>query len=536
MSLTEHQGDSARQRKELIRSEAKILMADQLWRLNNLYKVINKDSGKVTTFKLNWAQAQLYDELHFLNIILKARQLGFTTFIQLFMLDECLFNSNTRCAVIAHNLKDAQAIFDDKIKFPYDNLPEAIRAARPTIKDSASELKLSNNSAIRVGVSFRGGTLNYLHISELGKIAAKYPDKAREIRTGALNTIQAGQVCFIESTAEGEDGDFYQMCQTAQSKARMGSRLTALDFKFHFFPWHKAPEYRIDPEGVVIDAEAQRYFEKLALESNIIIPADKQAWWVKKLETQMEDMGREFPSTPEEAFAASVEGAFYGSQMAKAEAQGRIGEFKALAHLPVHTAWDIGVHDDTCIWFFQLLDGGRRVRLVGYYENNGEGMPFYAHICRELYRENRWLRNDDCTDWFPHDGRVKEWGSGKTRLEELIEAGFRPRIPKAMGLHDGINAVRATIPLCEYDAAGCAQGIKCLKNYKKTWDDDRSAWSKDPFHNWASHGADAKRTLAVALKQPGEQKPEPTEEDIARQAREERLRELAQQSEMRSGR
>ncbi len=343
-------------------------------------------------------------------------------------------------------------------------------------------------------------------------------------------------MCFIESTAEGEDGDFYQMCQVAQSKARMGAALTKLDFKFHFFPWYKAPEYRLDPEGVVIDAEAQRYFEKLALESNIILPADKQAWWVKKLETQMEDMGREFPSTPEEAFAASVEGAFYGAQMAKAEAQGRIGDFKAITGLPVSTAWDIGVHDENAIWCFQLPDRGRRIRLLAYYENSGEGMPFYADVLKEMYEAGGWLRNEESIDWFPHDGRVNEWGSGKTRLEQLIAKGLNPRIPKALSLHDGINAVRATLPICEFDAAGCAQGIKALKNYRKKWDDERGTWMRQPDHTWASHGADAKRTLAVALREPGPDKPKPDAAELERQAREERLRELAERSEMRSGR
>jgi hypothetical protein len=154
--------------------------------------------GTTTPFRLNWAQAELLSSLHECNLILKARQLGFTTFIQLFMLDACLFNSNIRAGTIAHRLDDARTIFRDKVKFPYDNLPDMLKAARPIVRDSADELVFGNNSSIRVSTSMRSGTLQYLHISEYGQVCARYPDKAREIRTGALNAVQAG-----ESTAEG---------------------------------------------------------------------------------------------------------------------------------------------------------------------------------------------------------------------------------------------------------------------------------------------------------------------------------------------
>ena len=141
-------------------------------------------------------------------------------------------------------------IFRDKVRFPYDNLPEALKAAIPIFKDAADELEFGNNSAIRVSTSMRSGTLQYLHVSEYGQLCAKFPDKAREVRTGALNTVQAGQIVFIESTAEGREGHFYDLCEEAQAKQRMGTPLTPLDFKFNFFPWFKCPDYAIDPEGV----------------------------------------------------------------------------------------------------------------------------------------------------------------------------------------------------------------------------------------------------------------------------------------------
>lgn len=508
-------------------------LADQAWRLNNLYKIIGAD-GKLHTFKMNWAQEKFYQEMHFLNIILKARQLGFTTFMQLFMLDECLFNSHTRVGTIADNLDTARAIFKDKIKAPYEALPDQLRARVRKVDDNALELSLSNHSRMRVGTSLRGGTFNFLHVSELGKIAAKHPEKAREIRTGAFNTVHVGQVITVESTAEGQEGDFFDMCQLAQSKQRMGTRLTELDFKFHFYPWWKEPGYRIDPAGVIISPEFARRFERLEAEHGIKLEPAQKAWWVKKRETQQEDMGREYPSTPEEAFEASVEGAYYGAQMAKAEAQGRIGYYKALEGLPVHTAWDIGRSDATCIWFFQVMH--KRIRVVGYFENSGEAMPYYAEQVKRLYEENGWLRDEDSRDWFPHDGKVQEWGTGKTRLESAVDKGLRPKVPRAMSLHDGINAVREDLAICEFDEEGCADGLKVLRNYRKQWDENKGMWSNEPFHNWASHGADAIRTMSVAVRDPGPDKPEKTQEEINRLAVAERLRLLEQEKRLRQGR
>ena len=194
--------------------------SDWRWRLSNLYWIIDKE-GRRQKFEMNWAQEALFNQMHYMNVILKARQLGFTTFIQIFMLDAAVFNSDIRAGTIAHTLGDAQTIFRDKVKFPYDLLPDGIKSHVPILHDNATELMLGNNSSIRVGTSLRSGTLQYLHVSEYGKLCAKFPEKAREVRTGALNTVQAGQVVFIESTAEGQEGHFFEVCQTAQSKARL---------------------------------------------------------------------------------------------------------------------------------------------------------------------------------------------------------------------------------------------------------------------------------------------------------------------------
>jgi hypothetical protein len=448
--------------------------------------------------------------LHYCNLILKARQLGFSTFIQVWMLDQCIFNSNVRAGTIAHRLDDAKTLFRDKVQFPYDNLPEALRNARPKMSDSAEELLLSNNSSIRVGTSLRSGTLQYLHISEYGKLCAQFADKAREVRTGALNTLQVGQVVFIESTAEGKEGHFFELCEAGQAKQRMGTRLTPLDFKFHFYPWWKEPSYELDPEGVTIGDDLRKYFERLESCDGIKLSDAKRAWYAKKIETQLEDMKREYPSTPQEAFEASIEGAYYSKELAQAELQGRIGAFKAVPELPVNTAWDIGIGDATAIWFWQKSREG--IYVVGYYENSGEGLPHYIDVLEQYRRRLGWTYGQHIV---PHDAKVREFSSGRTRIETMMSAGIRPTLCPAHTLEDGIEATRTTLKHCWFAEDECSEGIRHLKAYRKDWDEMRGCWKDKPRHDSSSHGADAARYMSMAWREvASEPVAEPTTKEI----------------------
>jgi hypothetical protein len=221
--------------------------SDRRWRLNNLYTIKDK-AGNAIPFRMNANQEQLLSELWTLNIILKARQMGFTTLIQLVMLDACLFNSNTSAGIVAHNREDAEAFFDDKIKFAYDHLDPEIQKAVPATQDSAKSLTFANGSRIRVGTSLRSGTFQYLHVSEFGKTCAQFPAKAKEIVTGAFNAVEAGQFIAVESTAEGQEGTFYDMVMEAKRNAELQRQLTPLDFKLHFFAWWKDKTYSLSDE------------------------------------------------------------------------------------------------------------------------------------------------------------------------------------------------------------------------------------------------------------------------------------------------
>jgi hypothetical protein len=220
-------------------------LQDRFWRLNNLYYIKNSD-GLCVQFRLNDHQKKIFYELHNFNIILKARQLGMTTFFAIYFLDMCLWNSNINAAIIADIQANSKEIFVDKVKFAYDHMNPILKNMIRAYRDSATEMRFSNGSVFRVSTSLRSGTVQMLHISEYGKICRESPAKANEILTGALNTVHAGQFITIESTAEGKDGHFYRMVKDAQNKVDKGTKLGPLDFKLHFFPWYEEKSYALE--------------------------------------------------------------------------------------------------------------------------------------------------------------------------------------------------------------------------------------------------------------------------------------------------
>ncbi len=471
------------------------LWCDPLWRLNNLYWIID-ETGKEVPFRMNTAQEQFFTDRHGFDLILKARQLGFTTLIQIDMLDQCVFYPNISAGVIAHNKDDAQAFFRNKVKFPYERLPDGIKRVNPATQDAADSLAFANGSNMRIGTSLRSGTLQLLHISEYGKLCAKYPEKAAEVRTGALNTVHAGQQLTIESTAEGQAGDFYDRCVRALSAKRRGTELTSMDYKFHFFPWHEDTRYVLDADVPISQAMAQ-YFRRLkALRTpeypkGIALTSAQKSWYVKKAEDQGDKMKREFPSTPEEAFEAAIEGAYYASQFVKLDEQNRIGKVPHDPSLPVETWWDLGMNDVMSIWFVQRI--GRNFAGIDYFEDSGEGLAYYAGMLQEKQREKGYIYSEHL---WPHDGNVRILDEkGRRRDEVMISLGYAPRIiPRGTDINTGIEAVRNTLPRFWFDEENCAAGLKGMRAYRKEWDEKRGTWKNKPLHNEASNPADAFRT------------------------------------------
>ncbi len=194
------------------------------------------------------------------------------------------------------------------------------------------------------------------------------------------------------------------------------------------------------------------------------------------------------------SFEAAVLGAYWGKEIATAEREGRICSVDIDKSLPVHKAWDIGVDDPMALWCFQVGPGV--VNVVDYYEASGHGFDHYWSWCKE--------RGYHGVDWVPHDAKVREVGApgARTRIESMFALGFKPRLQPDHKLMDGINAGRKTIPLARFDAQRCRKGLECLREYKAEWDPQTRAFRKAPKHDWASHGADAWRGLAMSWREP----------------------------------
>lgn len=191
------------------------------------------------------------------------------------------------------------------------------------------------------------------------------------------------------------------------------------------------------------------------------------------------------------SFEAAILGAYWGKEMREADQAGRITEVDRVPDLPVHTAWDLGMGDSTAIWCFQIA--GSEIRVVDHIEAHGEPLAFYA---KQLD-----AKGYSGTDWVPHDAKVRELGTGRTRIETLISLGRRPRLVPDHGLMDGINAARETLPRCWFDRQATAKGLECLRQYRADYDEKERVYRNQPKHDWTSHTADAFRYLAMAWRE-----------------------------------
>ena len=198
------------------------------------------------------------------------------------------------------------------------------------------------------------------------------------------------------------------------------------------------------------------------------------------------------------SFEAAIQGAYWGKEMAQAERDGRICDVPVDPSQPVYTAWDLGVKDTTAIWFFQVLAGG--INVVDFYEASGVGVEHYAEVL-----QSKGYNLGYCM--VPHDAAVKEWGTGRTRIETMQRLGLVPdRVPDIPRM-DGINAARLTIPMARFDRIRCADGIEGLKQYRAEYDEERKVFKPTPLHDWASNPGDAFRYLAVGWRKMREEQP-----------------------------
>jgi len=225
-----------------------------------------------------------------------------------------------------------------------------------------------------------------------------------------------------------------------------------------------------------------------------LLPANELA--AARAEMTPEQYSQEF----ECSFEAAILGSYYGREMAEADMAGRITAVDYEPELDVHTAWDLGIGDSTAIWCWQIAGG--EIRVIDHYEAHGQALPHYAAVLASKPYRYGW-------DYVPHDAKVRELGTGRTRVETLRSLGRKPRLVPGHEVMDGINAARLTIPRCWFDAEACRDGLEALRQYRADYDDKARVFRDRPKHDWTSHTADAFRYLAMAWREGRKPAPEP---------------------------
>lgn len=202
------------------------------------------------------------------------------------------------------------------------------------------------------------------------------------------------------------------------------------------------------------------------------------------------------------SFEAAILGAYYGKEMSRCEREGRICDVPHDPTRPVHVGWDLGVHDDMVLWFFQVY--ADRLHVIDHYSNTGYSVAHYAEVKEQRAKALGYVYGDD---WVPPDAKVRDMSDlggadklARQRIAVMIACGLKPKVVPAHKVEDGRSAVRVTLPVCWFDKTRCSSGLDSLREYQREWDEKNRVFHDHHKHNWACHDADGFRYLAMAWK------------------------------------
>ena len=202
------------------------------------------------------------------------------------------------------------------------------------------------------------------------------------------------------------------------------------------------------------------------------------------------------------SFDAAIMGAIWADCIDKLQHQGRISDYEYNPRYPVHVSYDIGKHDATAIWFFQII--ANEIVVINYHESNHKDVPFYCELLRSLTDTLGYRYG---TNWLPHDAWQDTLAAGgKTVVQQFVDNSRDGRIGKFkrvphVSRQDGIQAARATFPICYFDAKRCEIGLEALRAYHHEWDDEKKCYTQNPLHDWSSNGSDSFRYLSLVWKE-----------------------------------
>lgn len=465
----------------------------QKWRLNNLYRIIDRDSNSIP-FKLNPVQEDVLDNLHNRNLILKARQIGMSTCAVLKLIDEVLFTPNLAGGIVSYSLEHAQYIFKKIIGHALDTLPKEIRKFSGVTQRSAREISFNNGSSLRVDTTLRGGSYPLVLVSEFGKTCARNPQKAEEVITGTLQAVPKGGVVIIESTGEGNEGFFAEMVMEAHRRGN--ENLSNLEYKLFFYNWLEEPSYTLH-QKVNYDVTLTDYFNRIEKEIGKKISQEQRNWYAVQTMVLGDKIKQEYPSTVSEAFLSSSDAFYFAEGISKAYTENRC-LYSPLydALLPVYVAMDIGVNDLTVMAFFQVAHG--EIRVIDYYEDKNKGVDFYAKF---LLQDKKYLYH---TIFLPHDATKRDALDTSNTYERdfnrLFNAtGTRFHVLKRMDKQLSISHAKVKLDRCVFNVSKVKPFLDKVAKYRKRWNEATGRYLEEPYHNDASNYADCFQYMCQAV-------------------------------------
>ena len=492
------------------------MITDPIWRLNNLYQIVPEEGGGSIPLVLRDEQTTFAEEAHNRNMIIKCRKLGFSTLIELQHLDAALSSPQTHCAIVDRKGADAEKklaiaklAWDRGPLHPDSAIAAVWRGIHDRIKlvtDNHTLLEWDNGSKIEAGVSFRGGTPQRLHVSELGPVAAEDHRRAAEIVAGAMAAVPPGGRIDVETTYKGgRFGHCYRICKLAMDM--IGKPLNVLDWKFFGFLWWQHPSYTLPPRE--LSGSTILYFRNLEASHGIRCTPGQMTWWESTKALQREAMAQEYPSTVDEVFDARTEGAIYPI-MTKLRTEGRVNKpLDAERGPPLFTSWDIGISDYMAGWMQQPV--GRQLLWLRACQFDGLGAQAVADVIRDWEAQ---MGRRITMNFLPHDADAREAGSGLSFKQQLIKAGIDANriavVPRTPDLWAGIDSLRTLlqrsyfdsscdIPIEKGDGVTLPSAVGCLEGYRKQPPGPSGRIIEMPLHDMTSHAASAARTFAEAF-------------------------------------
>jgi hypothetical protein len=197
-------------------------------------------------------------------------------------------------------------------------------------------------------------------------------------------------------------------------------------------------------------------------------------------------------------FDAPLVGAYYARKLAELEADGHMGDFPYDPSVPVETATDIGRTDDLATIFYQRHP--LRIHIIDCEVGAGHDVPWFAKMLQDrgyIYQAGEGKPPAHAVPW---DAVPETFASPRSTIQQMHGFGIRTRVVSDLKVQDGIQAFRSLLPRIYFNTRNpkVKTLVDALRNYQRTYDEERKVFNDKPLHNWASHPADAARYLAMA--------------------------------------